>query len=81
MDLSRMDMDRMRLVRDRRALVNTAIKPGFHKGRIFHTQLGQLTSQCYVIGSTVSYEDRQLSLARGIWHRLSNTVVSESCDS
>jgi hypothetical protein len=42
MDLTRMDMDRMRLVQGRsrhRALVNTAIKPGFHKGRIFHTQL------------------------------------------
>jgi hypothetical protein len=38
-----MDMDTMRLVRDRgqqRALVNMVIIPGFHKGRIFHTQLG-----------------------------------------
>ena len=26
-----------------------------------------LTSQCYVIGSTARYEDRQLSSARGIW--------------
>ena len=43
MGLTTMDMDRMRLLQDRsqqRALVNTVIKPSFHKGRIFHTQLG-----------------------------------------
>ena len=51
--------------------------PGLLHVRIHRNSL---TSQCYVIGSTARYEDRQLSLAPGIWYRLSNTVVSESCD-
>jgi hypothetical protein len=43
MDLTRMDRGKMRLVLDRgqqQDLGNTVIKPGYHKDRIFHTQLG-----------------------------------------